>query len=66
MLDRIGAVIDMPAHNPKAGRARPELAPSLRSFPAGNYIVFYLPIPNGIEVVRVLSGYLDIASNGID
>jgi toxin ParE1/3/4 len=42
------------------GRQRPELAPGLRSFPIGNYVLFYLPLPNGIDLVRVRSRYLDI------
>jgi hypothetical protein len=45
---------------PGAGRERGELAASLRSFPVGNYIVFCLPLPDGINVVRILDGYLDI------
>jgi len=60
MLDRIDRVLRMLSEHPKAGRERPELAPELRSFPVGNYIVYYLPLTNGIDVVRVLSGYLDI------
>lgn len=45
---------------PQMGRSRPELAPELRSFPVGNYIIFYRPIENGIEVMRVLSTRRDI------
>lgn len=47
---------------PESGRARPELAESLRSFPVGNYVVFYRPVEKGIEVVRVLSGHRDLPS----
>ena len=50
----------MLAANPSAGRARDDLAPKIRSFPVGNYIVFYLPLSDGIEVVRVLHGRQDI------
>jgi toxin ParE1/3/4 len=50
----------------KAGRERPELAPGLRSFPVGNYLLFYLPLPGGIDLVRVLSGYMDIASDDFE
>jgi toxin ParE1/3/4 len=42
------------------GRARPELLPDLRSFPFGNYLLFYRRSDNGIEVVRVLHGARDI------
>ena len=46
--------------NPLIGRARPELVRDLRSFLVGNYIVFYRPIENGVEIVRVLHGNRDI------
>jgi len=42
------------------GRSRPDLAPGLRSFPVGKYIICYVPIENGIEIVRVVSGFRDI------
>jgi len=42
------------------GTSRDELMPALRSLPVGNYLIFYLPIPDGIEVVRVLPGMRDI------
>ena len=48
------------AQNPQLGRAREELGPPLRSFPMGNYLIFYRPAEDGIEVVRVLSGYRDL------
>ena len=41
---------------PKIGRAREELALSLRSFPVGRYVVFYRETEGGIEIVRVLHG----------
>lgn len=48
------------AENPLMGRDRSQLAAGLRSFPVGNYIIFYIPLPNGIELVRVLNGARDI------
>jgi toxin ParE1/3/4 len=42
------------------GRARPDLLPTLRSFPFGTYLLFYRPSDKGIEVVRVLHGARDI------
>jgi len=41
LVDRIGSVFDMLAHNPLAGRARTDLAQGLRSFAVANYIIFY-------------------------
>ncbi len=37
-----------------------ELLPGLLSFPFGRYMIFYLSIPGGIEIVRVLHGARDI------
>ena len=42
------------------GRARPELAAELRSLPVGKYTIFYLPLSNGVQIVRVLHGARDI------
>jgi toxin ParE1/3/4 len=42
------------------GRARDELAPGVRSFPFGRYVVFYVPRNDGVDVVRVLHGARDI------
>ena len=60
LIDRIDHTLDMLAQNPFAGRARSELASKLRSFPVGNYIIFYVPEPHGIGVVRVMNGRRDI------
>ena len=42
--------------NPNMGRSRDGILPSLRSFPIDSYLIFYLPIEDGVEVVRVVSG----------
>lgn len=60
LIDRIDRAFDMLADTPLAGRSRDELRPNLRSFPVGNYIIFYVPLPDGVEVVRVMSGRQDI------
>ena len=46
---------------PGIGREEPKLAANLRSFPVGNYLIFYRPIEDGIAVVRVLHGARDIS-----
>jgi toxin ParE1/3/4 len=51
---------------PGCGREEPKLAAGLRSFPVGNYLVFYQPIANGIALVRVLHGARDITSEYFD
>jgi toxin ParE1/3/4 len=62
--DRLAARIDkaftLLARRPGLGRARPELYPNLRSFVVRKYVVFYLPLTNGIEVIRILHGARDI------
>ena len=42
------------------GRNRDELHPGLQSFPVGKYLIFYMPITGGIEIIRVLHGMMDI------
>lgn len=48
------------AQFPGMGRKRYELLPNMRSFPVGDYLLFYQPNPVGIEIVRVISGYMDL------
>lgn len=63
LLDQIEKTFDMLAQTPMAGRSRSELSPGLRSFPVRSYIIFYMPVSDGIEVVRVMSGRRDIDAN---
>ncbi|TAE60722.1 MAG: type II toxin-antitoxin system RelE/ParE family toxin [Nostocales cyanobacterium] len=42
------------------GKLCDELAPSLRSFPVGKYLLFYRSVVDGIELVRVIHGARDI------
>lgn len=42
------------------GRARNVLAAGMRSFPFGRYVIFYEPIDDRIDVVRVLHSTRDI------
>lgn len=48
------------AGQPQMGRRRDELAPALRSWPIGRYVVFYLPLTDGVDIVRVLHGARDL------
>ena len=36
------------------------MSQNLRSFPFGRYVIFYLALPGGIEIVRVLHGARDL------
>jgi toxin ParE1/3/4 len=48
------------ATNPELGELRPELGENLRAFSVGNYIIFYRALPEGAEIVRVVSGFRDL------
>lgn len=48
------------AAQPDRGRKRDELGEDLRSFAVGRYIIFYRPLPDGVEIVRVLHGARDL------
>ena len=47
---------------PKMGRKRDELLKDLRSFPVDDYLILYRPIEEGIEILRVISGYRDLSA----
>jgi toxin ParE1/3/4 len=59
-LDMVNGKCRSLARMPEPGRKRPDLAPDLRSLPVGNCVIFYRPIPGGIQVIRVLHGARDI------
>lgn len=60
LIDEIIARFGVLVEHPGMGHACEELAPSLRSSVVGNYLIFYRPRRNGIDVVRVLSGFRDL------
>jgi toxin ParE1/3/4 len=45
---------------PALGRKRDELAAGVRSLPVDAYLIFYRLIEDGIEILRVVSGYQDL------
>jgi toxin ParE1/3/4 len=42
--------------HPRVGRKCDDLLPSLRKVREGDYLIFFRPITNGIEIYRVLHG----------
>ena len=60
LLRRIDDVIQRLALNPSIGEARPDLAPDLRCFSTGNYVILFRPTADGILVVLVTQGARDI------
>jgi len=59
-VDRLDQSLALWATQPKMGRERPELTAGLRSLPFGRYVVFFEPLADGIDVVRVMHGSQDI------
>ncbi len=60
LLDKIEERCQALAQFPFIGTDRDELMSDLRSLPVGNYLIFYMPIEDGIVVVRVLHGMRDV------
>jgi toxin ParE1/3/4 len=56
LIDRFTDVYERLADNPGMGTSQDQYRPGLRCFPVGNYIVFYRPSDDGIEIYRVLHG----------
>ena len=59
-VDLLDQKFQLLARQSGLGRRRAELAEGLRSFPVWPYVIFYLPIRGGIQIVRVLHGARDI------
>ena len=60
-LELIEDKLDGLARQPAMGRARDELSDHLRSFPIGRYVAYYLPVADGIDLVRMLHGSRDVS-----
>jgi toxin ParE1/3/4 len=60
LLRDFDAKVVMLSEHPLAGPLRSEIRPRLRSFPVGNYLLFYRPMRGGIELLRVLHGARDL------
>lgn len=48
------------AKNPAAGQDRSDLRANLRCFSRGNYVIFFYPTVDGIEVAAVVHGARDV------
>ena len=63
VLDALLASFELLGENPEAGMLRNDLRQDIRMFvpgpPAGNYVIFYYPMPNGIEVSDVIHASRD-------
>ena len=59
-LDSLESTCELLAEHRLIGRPRPELADGLRSFPVGNYLIFYTAAADGIDVARIIYGGRDL------
>lgn len=60
LLDSLREKCESLAAMPGIGRPREELAPNLHSSLVGNYVIFYRPSSEGVEILRVLHGARDL------
>ncbi|MCC5640042.1 type II toxin-antitoxin system RelE/ParE family toxin [Nostoc sp. CHAB 5844] len=60
LIDKITGKFDELLANPGIGRERRDIAPLVRSFPVGNYLIFYQLVEEGIEIIRVIHGARNI------
>lgn len=56
----LGERFQLLADWPGSGPRRPEFGAKLRSYPFGNYVIFYEEAGDGIAVLRVLDGHRDL------
>jgi toxin ParE1/3/4 len=61
MVDLIAGRFLLLSDWPRLGRARLDLRRGLRSFPAGDYVIFYRITRAGVVIQRVLHGRRDMA-----
>lgn len=63
LVDSLLAAAHALAEHPEQGRARPELQAGLRSWVTQTpYLIFYMPQPHGITVIRFLHHSRDVPS----
>ena len=60
LFDKIRQKCKLVANFPNMGKTYPKLNPNLRGFVAEDYIVFYYPSSDGINIARAISGYRDL------
>jgi toxin ParE1/3/4 len=61
LLDEMDETLRLLAGAPGLGRVRDDIAPGLRYFPIGNYLILYEALPDGITVVRLVHGARQLA-----
>jgi toxin ParE1/3/4 len=62
LFDAIRKKCKLVANFPNMGKSYSKLAANLRGFIIEDYVVFYYPRNDGIDIVRIVSGYRDLES----
>lgn len=60
MVDKLHELLNKLLEFPGMGIERDDIHPGARSFPCGNYLVFYRQMPYGIAVLRIVYGGRDL------
>lgn len=60
VLDDMEQCFVMLADNPQMGRYRPDIAPELRYFISGKYLILYRTVNDGVQIVRIIHGARDL------
>lgn len=58
-IERLVAAMRLLADMPRMGSCPLPRFPSVRSLPVGSHLIFYQPIDDGIDVIRVVHGARD-------
>lgn len=61
-VDSLDEKLQLLATQPLMGRVREELFENLRSHPFGRYVIFYMPLSDGVDIIRVIHSARDLDS----
>lgn len=56
LIDLLEEHLQLISQNPFMGQSVEQYRVGLRQFTVGNYVLFYIPIDDGIQLIRVLHG----------
>lgn len=59
-LERLPAEFGRLAAMPRMGRGHPDFGADVRSIPLRPYIIYYQPLADGVEILRVIHGARDL------
>lgn len=56
VVERITERFWLVGEHPDAGKAAEEIAPGVKCFPAGNYLIYYRKTRRGVDIVHIFHG----------